>query len=131
MNKSELIGEFIKNLVDGNTEAARESFTAYCNAKAKSIRENDTKLLERIEFFNQFKKTLLEFGTEEDPIRLVGDDVIVNGKKVGHIENDLNDFEAGINFVSDDKSFSKEFHTAEELFQFITDRFLGDNENGK
>lgn len=127
MNKSELISEFINKVVSGDKEAARAAFSEYCNAKAKTIAEGDTtKLLEREEKFNTFKRQLLEFGGDDAPIQLQGDNVLINGKVVGRIVNDLEDFDAGINFVAADGKFSKEFNTAEDLFKYLSQQFLGE-----
>lgn len=126
MKNPELIAEFINKLVAGDTDAARSAFSQYCNAKAKAIHAGENKLLERMEMFNEFKRTLLEFGGDDSPIQLDGDNVLIKGQPVGRIENDLNDFDAGINFVAADGSFSKEFHTAEELFKFLSQKYLGE-----
>lgn len=55
-------------------------------------------------------------------IKIVGDDVLVNGKRVGSITNDLNDFKKGIVLSLDDGS-EHDFTTIQELFNFIMDKF--------
>jgi hypothetical protein len=122
MKNSELIATFLNNVVSGDAEAAKAAFSAYCNHKAKTI-GNSTKIMERVE---QFKSTLLEFGNDEVPLRLEGDKVLVNNKPVGRIQYDMDDFDGGINFISDDGKFSKEFHSAEDLFSYLSQQFLGD-----
>jgi hypothetical protein len=126
MKNSELISDFIKKLVQGDMEGAQASFSTYCTNKTKALNEGENKLLERLERFNQFKKLLVEYGNEDTPLRMDGDKIIVNNKEVGHIEVDLNDFESGINFVAADGSFSKEFDTAEDLFAFLSQKYLGE-----
>lgn len=122
MKNSELIATFLNNVVSGDAEAAKAAFSAYCNNKAKAI-GNSAKIVEHVE---QFKKTLLEFGNDETPLRMEGDKIIVNNKMVGRIQYDVDDWEGGINFISDDGTFSKEFNSAEELFSFLSKKFLGD-----
>jgi hypothetical protein len=126
MNNSELIADFINSVAKGDSDAARDAFSKYCNNKAKGIASGDGKVLEHIERFNQFKKTLLEYGNDQTPLRMEGDKIFVNNKFVGRIHTDMNDFESGINFISDDGSFSKEFDTAEDLFKFLSQKFLGE-----
>ena len=126
MNNSELIAEFINSVAKGDSEAARAAFSTYCNNKAKGIASADAKLTEHAERFNQFKKTLLEYGNDETPLRMEGDKIFVNNKLVGRIQTNMDDFDAGIDFVSDDGSFSKEFETAEDLFKFLSQKYLGE-----
>lgn len=153
MKHSEIISTFVTNVLTGDSEAARAAFSAYCNDKAKSIGQ-DRKLNERLE---SLKVALLEYGvnynaqtvsghggrvtsgqptpaatkmtsTKAEPdLSMEGDKIIVNGKQVGRIQYDMEDWEGGINFISDDNTFSKEFNTAEELFKFLSQRFLGES----
>ena len=153
MNHSEIISTFVTNILTGDSEAARAAFSAYCNDKAKSIGQ-ERKLNERLE---NLRLALLEYGvnynaqtvsghggrvtsgqptpaatkmtsTKAEPdLRMEGDKIIVNGKQVGRIQYDMEDWEGGINFISDDNTFSKEFNTAEELFSFLSKRFLGES----
>lgn len=123
MKNSELIADFLNKVVSGDAEAAKAAFSVYCNNKAKAI-GNSEKIMEHVE---QFKKTLLEFGNDETPLRMEGDKILVNNKLVGRIQYDMDDWEGGINFVSDDGSFSKEFSSAEELFSYLSKKFLGDS----
>lgn len=122
MKNSELIADFLNKVVSGDSEAAKEAFSLYCNNKAKAI-GNSEKIMERVE---EFKKTLLEFDNDETPLRMEGDKILVHNKLVGRIQYDMNDFDGGINFVSDDGTFSKEFHSADELFSYLSKKFLGE-----
>lgn len=133
MNKSELIAEFINKLVAGETDAAKDAFSQFCTAKYKAISIKATPL---VESFDQFKTLLVEFGNAGTaPISMVGNDIHINGKKVGHIvppETNFEDEEAfnkqpGIDFVSVDGTFSKEFNTAKELFAFLSAKYLGED----
>jgi hypothetical protein len=133
MNKSELIADFINKIAVGD-EGAKDAFSAYCSAKATAI-NSEGKILER---FEQFKTALLEeignyepnavaTSQAEEPLRMEGDKIFINNKLVGRVHVDMDDFDSGIDFISDDGSFSKEFHTAEELFAFISKKYLGES----
>lgn len=123
MNSSELIAKFVNNVVANDVEGAKAAFSEFCGAKAKAI----SAAVKVTENFEKFKTTLLEYGTEETPLRMEGDKIFVNNKLVGHVKVDMEDFDSGIDFVSDDGSFSKEFHTAEDLFAFLSQKYLGEN----
>lgn len=122
MKNSELIAEFINKVVAGDVDGARDAFSTYCNAKAKG-EITGTKVMER---FEQFKNTLLEYGNEEVPLRMEGDKIFVNNTLVGHVKVDLSNFDSGIDFVSEDGTFSKEFNTAEDLFAYLSQKYLGE-----
>jgi len=67
-------------------------------------------------------KHILEF-IGDSQIKLDGDDVMIGGKKVGSVKIDHDDMESGINFVSDDGKFSKEFDDMESLYSFLSSKF--------
>jgi hypothetical protein len=67
-------------------------------------------------------KHVLEF-TGDSQIKLDGDDVMVSGKKVGRVKIDHDDMASGIDFISVDGKFSKEFDDMESLYSFIATRF--------
>jgi hypothetical protein len=67
-------------------------------------------------------QNLIEF--KRGAIRIVGDDVVVNGKKVGTIENDLTDYKRGIVITLDDGGEEHDFTTIEEMYKFLMDKFL-------
>jgi hypothetical protein len=81
-------------------------------------------------FISEKTKMALEF-TGDSSIQLRGDDVNINGKKVGEIKSDARDMDSGINFVSDDGKFSKEFEDIEQLYAFLSDRFNIDESTGE
>jgi hypothetical protein len=56
-------------------------------------------------------------------VKFVGDDVFVNGKKVGTIENDLDDFDRGIVFRVDETGEEADFEKVEDLIKHIFDVF--------
>ena len=56
-------------------------------------------------------------------IRIVGDDVIVNGKRVGNIENDLNDFKRGMVIKLEGSDEEHDFDTIEDMYKFLMDTF--------
>ena len=63
---------------------------------------------------------LVEFN--RGAIRIIGDDVVVNGKRIGTVENDLKDFKRGI-VLKLDGGEEREFNTVEEMYKFIIDTF--------
>lgn len=143
MSNTELLKTFLNGVTSNDNDAAKSAFAEYCNNKAK-IMTNRRKVMERVE---AFKAELVEYGlnhvpgrlpssdtaraktkaANQEPIRMEGDKIFVNGKMVGRIDYDMDDWEGGINFVSDDGAYSREFDTAEALFQFISKKFLGEN----
>lgn len=78
-------------------------------------------------FFSKYltekMSTKIQEFTGNNPIKLKGDDVFVNGKQVGTIDVDLGDFNAGISFITSDRKFSKEFDDMESLYKFLADRY--------
>jgi hypothetical protein len=139
MKNAELISDFINKLVSGDAEAAKAAFSQFCSVKTKAIIGESAVVVEDNRFA-ELKTLILEFNTNANgpkPIDLQGDRILVNGKEVGRIaeiqfkkdENGVVDVEGdaeGINFISADGSFSKEFNSAEELFRFINQKFLGE-----
>lgn len=115
MKNNELIKEFTDKIIN-NDETSNDSI--------RQIIINKTK-----ELVNSWKrKAVFEGVFDTGAIQLNGDDVVINGKVVGHLKYDLNDEEGGLNFVSEDKRFSKEFDSAPELFAYLT-RTYGVKEN--
>lgn len=120
MTSKELIAAFINKVVEGDP-TAKQAFSAYCDAKAIELKEAAQKKV----VFESFKNNLME-SLGGSPISMDGDFITVNGKRVGRVETDMNDFDSGINFISVEGDFSKEFNTAEELFTFISTKYLGE-----
>lgn len=65
-------------------------------------------------------RNLMEFN--KGAIRILGDDVIVNGKRVGTIINDLNDFKRGI-VLKLQGGEEHDFNTIPEMYKFLMDTF--------
>lgn len=117
MENNDLIKEFTDKIIN-NDESS--------NDLIKQIIINKTKGL--VDAWKRQKVFESVFGT--GPIQLNGDDVVVNGKVVGHLKYDLNDMEGGLNFESADKRFSKEFSSLEEMYSYLTKTF-GVKENSE
>ena len=104
MENRDLIKEFTDKIIKADD-------TSYDNIKQVII--NKTK-----DLVNKWKSQVNEF-IGDGAIKLNGDDVLVNNKVVGHLKYDLNDMNGGINFVSSDNRFSKEFTSMEELYAYV------------
>jgi hypothetical protein len=127
MEKEQLY-KFVDAIINDDIEAAKIAFHNFSVEKTKTIlglqqSEADEPVTESEKIFEEFKQQLVEFIGNDSPIRLDGDYVLVKGKKVGLIKNDLNDIDSGINFVTLDGSFSKEFNSAEDLYKFLMQRY--------
>lgn len=97
MNK--ILNEMIDDTAKSTNEFTKKDFESYLVEKAK--------------------KVLREFDADS-AIKFVGDDVEINGKKVGTVPLDLNKFETqAITFVSNDGKIRKEFEDAGELYNFL------------
>ena len=74
-------------------------------------------------------KKIQEFLGDNDPLQITQDDkVVVRGKLVGFITNNVDDFNSGPSFTTADKSFSKEFDDLESLVAFLRDKFNAHSE---
>lgn len=128
-----LISESIDHLTNKKYDDFTASFTSFVKERAASI-INDNRVAIREAAFEQMKVKLVEMS--DLPLEFRGDDVFIKGRKVGTVTHDLNDFDAGINFTSEDGTFSKEFDTLEDLSKYLMARFtaneslvlLGDDE---
>lgn len=74
-------------------------------------------------FITEKMSSIVQEFTEDNPIKLRGDDVYVNNKLVGTVEVDINDMDSGIDFVSVDKKYSKEFDNIEGLYTYLAKMF--------
>lgn len=117
MENNDLIKEFTDKIIN-NDESSSDLI--------KQIIINKTKGL--VDAWKRQKVFESVFGT--GPIQLNGDDVVVNGKVIGHLKYDLNDMEGGLNFESADKRFSKEFSSLEEMYSYLTKTY-GVKENSE
>ena len=129
MDNKEQLYKFVDAIINDDLEAAKLSFHSFSVDKTKTIlglqqsAPIEPTVSEAEEIFEGFKQKLVEFIGDDSPIRLDGDYVLVKGKKVGMLKNDLNDLDSGINFVTLDGSFSKEFDSAEDLYKFLMQRY--------
>jgi hypothetical protein len=103
----ENLDKYVDSVVSSQEEDASNFFAEYVKEKAKKVLSS---------------KHLKEFGGGSQ-IKLDGDDVMVSGKKVGEVKSDPAEMDAGISFTTVDGSFSKEFNTLSDLYEFLSDRF--------
>lgn len=97
---------------DTTKEHMEKSFSDYTKQTARNI-------VNSIRRSYVVEAALTEMLGSDAKVKLNGDDLYVNGKLVGYINNDLNNLDAGINFENADRTFSKEFNTLEELYAYI------------
>ena len=118
MNK--LVSESIDHLVGKKHDEFTESYTAFVKECAAKIIESN-RVVAREAAFEQMKATLIEI--TELPVKFEGDAAFINGRKVGDVTTDLNDFDSGINFTDVTGNFSKEFDSLEDLSKFLMMRY--------
>jgi hypothetical protein len=126
MADKQLLYKFVDAVINGDQDTASQVLHGFSVMKSQEIlglQSSHADVTEPEPVSEAFLQQLLEFIGEDSPIRLDGDNVLVKGKKVGVIKNDLNDIDSGINFVTVDGTFSKEFDTAEELYKFLMQRY--------
>lgn len=97
----EHLSEFFDSVLksDKNEEDMYEAFSKYIESKGKSILK---------ELMEETKK----------PIRLKGDEVLVNGKKVGSVEHDEDDEKLTFKCDKDDKEHK--FDSVKDLFAYLS-----------
>lgn len=124
MDRKELLGAMIDAIINNDAEAAQAAFAPYVQDKSREIitpptePEVDASAITESVLLKEFSDVL-----HDSPIKLSGDNVLVNGKAVGVLQNDPTDFDSGINFIENGGKFSKEFTTVEELFNFLIDKY--------
>lgn len=119
MDKKELLTKFINSVIGNDDASAQEAIKAYSIQKTKSVLATGGKIKQVSENFKKFMQLLKE---SEYDVSLNGDHVVVNGKVVGRIVNQLDD-DSAIVFISADGRVKQEFDTVEQLFQFIEQQF--------
>lgn len=97
----EALAGFIDAVANNDSETEQTSIKSYITAKTKLRLEAE----------------------KNNPVKLSGDDVMVDGKKVGCIEHDIDDKESSIEFESTDGKTKKEFKSLEELYSYVTEKF--------
>lgn len=142
MDKLTLLSNFITSIVNESSEsveAGEAAMREYIKQKSKFVlNRKNSALVEFAQKAEKFKADLLEYIQQnggEHPIRLDGEKVLVNGTVVGFIKNDLPNTDdpdaweaqmnGGMNFISADGKFSKEFNDVADLFKFIATQYLG------
>lgn len=144
MDTKTLISNFIDSVINDDNDAIKSNFSQLAASKMKQgyAHGSATKLTNSIvESFNLLSKTLHEDLNTEQPIKMSQSGIVfVKGKKVGVVKSTEDrkdasgvsvfkdeDFDRnrmdGIEFISLDGSFSKEFETLEQLYHFLADRF--------
>lgn len=129
MDKSEAIKNFINAIVNENEDECGLAFSEICkNSSQKFLAPQKSPLVEATQRLETFKANLMEELNQNgaEPISFDGQKILVNGKVVGTVTTDMEDFNSGIDFHSIDGKFSKEFITVEELTQYIAQQYLGD-----
>jgi len=97
----ESLSSFVDAVAYGDQDAERESMSAYISEKSKKTLE----------------------ASVENKIKLEGDDVIIAGKKIGSITNDIDDETTGIKFVSTDGKFEEDFDTLDSMYKFVSEKY--------
>ena len=97
MSMKEQLHKVVENTVKKNDDEAYKAFSAYINEKAASV--------------------LKKINEDKSPIKLKGNDVFVNAKKVGTIKHDAN-ADDGIEYTSNDGKTSK-FNELKDLYSHL------------
>lgn len=119
MDKKELLTKFINSVIGNDEASAQEAVKAFSIQKVKSVLATNAQPKRVSENFKKFMNLLKE---SEYDVSLNGDHVVVNGKVVGRIVNQLDD-DSPIVFISADGRVKQQFDTVEQLFQFIEQQF--------
>lgn len=98
MNMQEELKKYFDSSVKGDQEAAKQAYDNYVTAKA-----------------TQIIKSLKE---EKSPIKLKGNDVYVNDKKVGAVNHNVEDGK-GIEYTSVDGKVKKSFKQLSDLYAHV------------
>ncbi len=101
---NKIIENFIKTFVNDDSNESTSLLSKIINIKMQSILKED-----------------LAVGNN---VKLVGDDVLVDNKKVGTIRNDINNFDEGIVFI-DSSGKETEFDSLNALYTFVISKYTG------
>lgn len=136
MDKNEFLAAFINAVVNEDDEASQAHLREYVKARSRDILNSKrSRLVESLALFEDFKRRLFEY-MEDSPIQHNGDRILVNGQVVGRLapvelnydsEEDMAR-DGGINFISADGKFSKEFISVEDLYKFLAAQYLGEKQ---
>lgn len=129
MDKKEQLGAVIDAVIKGDAEAAKAAFSPYIQVKTREVlgiappAEAPPATTEPVTESVLVRLQEMVDALSDSPVKLQGDNVIVDGKQVGVVHTDLTDFQSGINFIEDGGKFSKEFDTVEDLFSFLIQKY--------
>lgn len=124
MDNKEHLRVVIDSIIKGDDDAAKSAFAPYVQSKTRDILGyEDTRPVTTNESFTQKLKEFADLIQQGSPVQLRGDRVFVEGREVGVIQNDPTDFDSGINFIESGGSFSKEFDTLEQVYEFLIQRY--------
>jgi hypothetical protein len=120
MDRKEYIRNFVDAIVKDDMDAAKQAAHQMSVAVVKQAISEPKNEKIVSENYKQFLKLIRE---NEYDVSLNGDNVVVNGKLVGKIINDLSD-DSPIMFISADRKLKKEFDTVQDLFSFIENSYI-------
>lgn len=103
MNMQEELKKYFDSLVKNDHDAAKQAYSNYVTAKA-----------------SQVLKSLQE---SKSPIKMKGDDLYVNDKKVGTVKHDVDDSK-GIEYTSADGKSKKKFDNVSDLYAHVSKEHL-------
>ena len=134
MDKKEQLNAMIDGIINNDEEAAKAAFSPYIQSKTRDIlgyQQPSTEVVdEPIQESAQVIALREMLDAQADfPVRLNGDDVVVDGKVVGAVRTDMTDFDAGIEFIEAGGNFSKEFISVEDLYKFLVDKYTKHGKN--
>jgi hypothetical protein len=148
VDKKELLGQFVTGMINKDEDAATGSLKHYLTQKAKEYvrglaerkgapevkdENGETDEGEGEKYLSnrdKKKKPLKKMRKGKDdmkeaalPIRLKGDDVFVNEKHVGSIQNDTSKPDSKIKFKTVNEEKSEEFDSVSDLYSFLVTKF--------
>lgn len=120
---NENIKEFINAVIQGDKDSARSALAPVIVGNAREILGYQATEPQPVNEAIALKMLREMFEDHEEPIRIQGDKVFVDGKQQGFIQTDYADEDSGINFIEEGGKFSKEFDDVSDLFKFLIQRY--------
>lgn len=120
---NENIKEFINAVIQGDKDSARSALAPVIVGNAREILGYQAPEPQPVNEAIALKMLREMFEDHEEPIRIQGDKVFVDGKQQGFIQTDYADEDSGINFIEEGGKFSKEFDDVSDLFKFLIQRY--------
>lgn len=108
---------------DTSKEVGKDDDDKDEDEKGKDFLKNRDKRKAPLKKMKKTDESVISEFVDGSPIRLKGNDVFVDNKLVGVIENDLNNADTGIVFKSNDGKKAQEFGNIQELYQFLVTEF--------